>query len=315
MLEDLERKLVAVAGDVVADRPHLDVVQMAGPGIDPAAGRGTIRLGVAAVLPEAGFDRDVVEVAGPADAPVSRRVLPLRFTAAASFAVRPTGTTPAERTAARTLLLGDVSAIGHALAASTFIDGRGFAVDGDPGFTVKAFNLAGGDLDPETTGSDPAVLRAALRWDGRAVVWPTTPPQPESIVNAVDIELIPTPLALSALEPVVRQGDSTIVTIDGVAGRRTVDLDPPTAGPLSLAVSVRSDLPPADRGRIDGGAAGSDQGVRIVAVADSGTTITYQAPTAPLGNTRVEFVVVHLATPDGHTGVFLDAIPIRLVSA
>jgi hypothetical protein len=55
--------------------------------------------------------------------------------------------------------------------------------------------------------------------------------------------------------------------------------------------------------------------VRIVPLDDAGTVVTYRAPTASLGNTRVEFVAVHLATPDGDTGIFLDALPIRLVPA
>jgi hypothetical protein len=315
VLDGLERKLVAVVGDAVASRAHLDAVQLAGPGDEPTAGRGVVRIAVETVTADAGFDRDVIAIGGSPDAPVSRRVLPVRFTAAAHFALRPADSTPGQRTAARTLLLGDVSLVAHALAETTFQSGQSFATaGGDPGFEVKEFALAAGALDPDAVaGDDPAVLRATLRWNGRASVWPTTPPQPEGLVSKVDVELVPVPLSLSALAPVVRQGASTIVTIDGVAGRRTTAIEPPADTPVAVAVSVTSDLPPADRGHVEGGAAGVDASVRIVPVADVGTTVKYVAPTGSLGTTRVEFVAVHLATLDGDTGVFLDAIPIRLV--
>jgi hypothetical protein len=316
VLDELERKLVAVVGDAVEDRAHLDAVQLAGAGDDADAGRGVVRIGVDDVVPDPGFDRDVIAIGGTSSAPVSRRVLPVRFTAGARFAVRPAGATPAERTAARTLLLGDVSAVAHALAAARFRDGSAFATSGDAGFEVKQFGLGLGELDPEPDdGDDPVLLRARLHWEGRATVWPVTPPEPEGVMHHLDIEMVSVPLALSALDPVVRQGATTIVTIDGVSGRRTTDLDPPADVPLSLAVSVTSDLPPAERGRIDGGTAGLDQGVRILPLDELGTTVTYRAPIASLGATRVEFVAVHLATPDGDTGVFLDAVPIRLVPA
>jgi hypothetical protein len=181
---------------------------------------------------------------------------------------------------------------------------------------VQCFELAGGDLEPDPVeGDDPALLQATLRWDGRAAVWPVAPPQPEGVMRDIDIEMVPVPLALSARDPIVRQGAATTVTIGGVAGRRTSGLDPFTDEPVALAISVTSDLPPADRGRIDTGTAGLDQGVRIVPLGGPDTTVTYRAPTASLGTTRVEFVAVHLATPDGDTGVFLDALPIRLVPA
>jgi hypothetical protein len=316
VLDGLERKLVAVVGDAMAGRSHLDVVQLAGPGDEPAAGRVAVRVGVESVSPETGFDRDVIALSGPKEAPLSRRVLPVRFTAAARFAARPEGTAATQRAAARTLLLGDVSAVAHALAAAPFLAGAAFDSAGDPGFEVTAFSLAGGDLDPvPTEGTVEGLLAATVRWDGRARVWPISPPEPEGVVRGVDVELVPVPLALSTRDPVVRQGGSTIVTIDGVAGRRITGLDPPTDEPIAIAVSVTSDLPPADRGRIDGGAAGTPEGVRVVPVTGLGTTVTYSAPTASLGATSVEFVAVHLATREGERGAFLDALPIRLVPA
>lgn len=319
MLDGLERKLVAVTADAVAGRDQLGVVQLAGPGDEPVAGRSVVRLGVASVEPEAGFERDVVAVSGPPQAPVSRRVLRLRFVAVAHFAARPAGGAAAQRAAARTALVGDVSAVAHALADPPFLAGAGFEPEGDGGFAVHGFYLVGGDLDPVPPGGgpvvDPALLTATLRWEGRASVWPVTPPGPEGVVRAVDVELVPVPLRLAARDPVVRQGGSTTVTIAGVAGRRITALAPATDEPLALAVTVTSDLPPADRGRIGGGAPGAAEGVRIVPVAGDGgaVTVTYSAPTVALGATSVEFVAVHLATPEGDAGVFLDALPIRLV--
>jgi hypothetical protein len=314
MLDGLERTLVAAVADAVTGRDHLDVVQLAGAGDDPQAGRSVARLGLGGIGAEHGFVRDAIDIGGPATAPVSRRVLPVTFVATARFATRPTGSGAPERTAARTLLLGDVSAVGHALADGAFESGAAFTVDGDPGFAVRSFLFGGGDVDPELAeGDDPALLRATLRWDGRATVWPTSPPEPEGVVAAVDVLLSATPLALAAVDAVVAQGGSTDVTIRGVAGRRLTDVDPPSREPVSLAVSVTSDLPPADRGRIDGGTAGAEPGVRIVALADPVTTVTYRAPTASLGTVGVELVAVHYATRDGGRGVFIDALPIRLV--
>lgn len=314
MLDGLERKLVAVVADAVMDRDRLDVVQLAGPGDDPVGGRTVAGLGVEAVAPETGFDRDVIEISGSEAAPVSRRVLPVRFTATARFATRPVGPTTGERTAARLQLLGDVSAVAHALDDTRFIAGAAFAVTGDPGFAVRAFRLSAGEFDPDpVAGDDPALLRAVLRWEGRAAIWPTAPPAAEEVVRAVDVELTAVPIALSAREPVVRQGGSTVVTIAGVAGRRTTGGDPPASEPIAVAVSVTSDLPPADRGHVEGGTAGTEPGVRVVPVAASGTAVTYTAPSATLGAVRVEFVSVHLATTEGARGVFIDALPIRLV--
>ena len=316
MLDGLETKLVAAVADAVTGRANLDVVQSAGPGDDPTAGRTVARIGVDSVAPERGFDRDVIEVTGPSTAPVSRRVLPVQFVAAAHFAARPTDGGAPARTAARTQLVGDVSAVAHAVAGPTFVAGSAFDVEGDPGFTVRSFALADGDLDPDpVVGDDPALLRAVLHWDGRAIVWPTSPPGPEGVMLGVDVALNATPLVLSAAVPVVTRGGDTVVSIGGIGGRRLTDVDPPTREPLALAISVTSDLPPADRGRIDGGAAGTEPGVRIVPIDDAVTTVTYRAPTASLGTVGVELVAVHYATREGGRGVFIDALPIRLVEA
>lgn len=316
MLDGLERKLVAEVADAVTGRTHLDVVQAAGAGDAPAAGRTMARLGIEQLTPERGFDRDVIELGGPAAAPVSRRVLPVQFVAAARFSARPTAAGAAERAAARTLLLGDVSAVGHALAAGAFGSGAAFDVAGDPGFAVRSFLFSTGDLDPDqAAGDDPALLRAELRWEGRAIVWPITPPGPEGVVSAVDVVLNAVPAALSALDPVVRRGGTTTVMIGGIAGQRLTTVDPAERAALTLAVSVTSDLPPADRGRVDGGTAGTEAGVRVVAVGDQATTVTYRAPTVALGAVGAELVTVHYATPEGARGVFVDALPIRLVES
>lgn len=316
MLDELERKLVSVVAAEVVDRAHLDVVQTAGPGDEPTAGRTVARFAVESCSPETGFERDVIELSGPTSAPVSRRVLPLRFTATARLAARPSGATAAARTAARGRLLGDASAICHALAAPSYHAGAEFTVAGDPGFAVREFRLAECSLTPDPApGAEPGLLGATLNWQGRAIIWPVKPPEPEGVTAAIDIELNATPLVLSARDPVVRQGGSTVVTIEGIRGRRGTAVDPPADEPLALAVSVTSDLPPAERGQLTGGTAGTEAGVRIVPLDGPLTTVTYVAPTAALGAVRVEFVAVHYATRELGRGVLIDALPIRLVSS
>ena len=39
---------------------------------------------------------------------------------------------------------------------------------------------------------------------------------------------------------------------------------------------------------------------------------TYQAPAAPIARGRTEYVAIHLATPDGHRGIFIGSIAMRL---
>jgi hypothetical protein len=159
------------------------------------------------------------------------------------------------------------------------------------------------------------LLWATLRWRGRAIIWPTEPPQPEGVTLAVDIELAATPLTLVPRDPVVRQGGSTVVSISGVAGRRVTAVEPAADEPVAVAISVTSDLPPADRGRVTGGTPGTDPGVQIVPLRDQVSTVTYTAPSAPLGDVRVEFLTVHYATRGGGRGVLIDTLPIRLVQS
>ena len=76
------------------------------------------------------------------------------------------------------------------------------------------------------------------------------------------------------------------------------------------------DVPPAERGSIPAGAAGNETGLRILEVAGPELLIPYQAPAGdpgPVG--RVEYVAVHLATPDGGKGIYLGSAAIRLASA
>ena len=142
-----------------------------------------------------------------------------------------------------------MSAVAHALAGPTFAGGSAFAVEGDPGFAVRSFALADGDLDPDpVAGDDPALLRAVLHWDGRAIVWPTSPPGPEGVMLGVDVALNATPLVLSAAAPVVTRGGDTVVSIGGIGGRRLTDVDPPTREPLALG-DLGHERPPARRPR------------------------------------------------------------------
>ena len=73
-----------------------------------------------------------------------------------------------------------------------------------------------------------------------------------------------------------------------------------------------SDAPPARRGAISGGVAGTETGFRVIDVTLPETSIGYQAPASGIDRTRLEYVAIHLATPDGQRGVFLGSAAVRL---
>jgi hypothetical protein len=111
---------------------------------------------------------------------------------------------------------------------------------------------------------------------------------------------------------VVRAGETAVLKVRSLPTTRLITLEPRTDEPLRLAVTVLSDFPAAQRGTISGGTAGAETGFRIIDVAQPETTITYQAPGSGIDRTRIEYVAIHLATPDAHRGVFLGSTAIRL---
>jgi hypothetical protein len=311
MLSELERKLTALVGDATTARAHLSVVSIAD-ATAPDAGRGVCRVAVSALTTESGFERDALLLERGNGSATSRRVLPLGVRARLAFAVRPSADTAPQRAAARTLLLDDLSIVAHALAASDVRDGRAFrtAVP-DPGFAVTAFALADGSLPGEAEG----LFVAELGYLGSASVWPPAPPTEEGLVRTIDAIVNVLPLAIAADAAVVPTGGSTTLRIRGVGGLRLLDIDPETRAPLALAVTVVSDLPPAERGAITSGEAGVELGVRIVPVSDPVTVVAYRAPVGELGATRAEAVAVHLATPEGARGLFLGAAAVLLTQS
>jgi hypothetical protein len=130
-------------------------------------------------------------------------------------------------------------------------------------------------------------------------------------MSAVDSVLEILPIALHVDDPVVVAGATTTIRIRGVPGSRLLDVETRARGPLALALSVVSDLPPAQRGTIESGSAAAETGLRIVTAAGPEVAAVYRAPN-DLGAVRFEAVSVHLATATSARGLFLGSAPILL---
>ena len=308
MLQELERKLTALVGDALATRPQVEVTQAVGEPPAPADGRGAVAVGLAALSSAPVFAPDVVVVDPPAPAgAASRRVMPVGFEASLALARRSADSQAASLTQARTLLLEDVSVVAHALAADEITAGTAFATPtADRGYAVLAFGLATGSFDAALEGQ---TLRGSLRYAGHAVIWPPGITAPEGTIEAVDPLLEALPLAIAADDRVVPGGGSTTVRIRSITGGR-LSADGSRTAP-QLALSVVSDLPPADRGAIASGTAGPETGLRLVQAAAE-TAVAYQAPVGDLGATRSELVAIHLARADGTRGMLLGSVAIML---
>ena len=131
-------------------------------------------------------------------------------------------------------------------------------------------------------------------------------------ILAIDTVSVALPVSIVASNPVLRAGQTAIVTTRSLPLSRLVTPTPATRAPLQLAVTVLSDVPPAQRGTITGGSAGQETGFRIIEVTPPQTAISYHAPAAAIARARVEYVAVHLATPEGHRGEFIGSIAMRL---
>ncbi|MES2443248.1 MAG: hypothetical protein V4574_10495 [Pseudomonadota bacterium] len=325
MLGTLEAKLAAVVSDGVASRAHLAVG--IAPSDPPAAGKGSVALALSSFVPETGFVPHMTSMTGPAAAPQSRRVLPLRFEAAIDFRLRPAQNGAPARAEARALLLEDMSAVAWLLADPEMANGIGFAVEGpDQGFRVLGFALASAAA-PADLVDGCCTGRLVMRGDAR--VWPVGPAHPEDVIRTIDRVLAPLPLAFHVADAGVRPGASTSVTAALGPLKRLPQACNGVRGPIRLAVSVLADVPLAARGTIAAGVDGNEAGVRIVAAAaetvtENGaatgtappTVIPYQAPAGNPGPAgRLEYVAFHLATPDGGKGLYLGSAPIQLVPA
>jgi hypothetical protein len=308
VLDGLERKLTAIVADAVATRTQLSVEQAAAEPVAPQAGRGILRVALAGVEPEVGFARGDLEVERVGGAERARRILPLSFRARIGFARQPTAATPDAARVAHDLLLEDLARVAFALAEEPIRSGRAFATaGGDPGFAVLGFALRDGGV-----ADAPGDLSGQLEYTGRAALWPPEVALGGDVVVGVDVVTAPLPPRFEVGALVVARGGSTSVRVLGVAGRRVVDLDPPTFTPLRLALTVLSDLPPATRGAVTSGVAGARTGLRIVPAGDAAAGVTYAAPAGELGTVDTEYVAVHLATPENDAGTFLGSVAIGL---
>ena len=309
MLRDLEQRFEALVAEGLASRVHLTVTRPPAP--TPSPGRGVAVTSLSEVSPEAFFEPGQVALTTGPGAPRSRRVLPLRFSARVEVLVRARGQGAGPLAAARELLLDDLSQAAHALGDAGVRTGSAFETGGaDPGYRVLSFQLENGTIRPD---APDRTVSGALEYRGTGEIWPPAVTREEGEIRAVDALVAPLPLEIAADDAVVPAGGSTRVRVRPPAGSRLADLAAGTRSPLRLAVAVLSDLPVGSRGTIPGGEAGADPGFRVLNAAFPETAIPYQAPAGDLGATRLEYVAVHLARPDGRTGVFLGSAAVRLV--
>ena len=314
MLGAIERKLAAILGDGLAARTHLSVVE--GPAgsaspADPAPGRGLLVVGLAAFDSVTRFGPDV-DIPDAGKLRPRRRGLPLDFRAQLDFLQTPPDATDLARADARALQLDDLSLAAHLLAGPDVQSGQAFEAAGDAGYRVVRLAVERASLTQLPTR---AALTASLECRGEAVIWPPGAVGAGRLIAAVDRVLEPLPVRIDVSDRLVRAGGSTTLTVRSVGGRRLVD---PTSGqtaPLALAVTVASDLPLGQRGTIQSGDPGAETGVQIVAADAGGTPITYRAPAGALGSVRTEYVAIHLATPEGRTGVLLGSAAVNLAPA
>jgi hypothetical protein len=307
VLDALESRIAAVIGEALADRAHLTVVPALTPVPGLAPGEGAIRVAVAGVAPRPGFARDASRLAhGPP--PTGRRVLPLEVAVRVSFQLRPP---PGDVAAGRALLLADYSALGHALGDPQVQNGAAFRPAApDPGFFVLSFSLDSGEI---ATEADADMLTAHWHYRAGVQLWPVGAAEEEGLIDAVDVLVAALPLRLTAVRQHLRTSEQTEVRISGVKPDRLVEADTHIRAPTILAVRVMSDLPPDQRGQVLGGDDGAETGLRLISTVNGAAVFTYAAPAGDLRTVTAETVAVHVATPEGHRGVFLGGVTVGLL--
>ncbi len=311
MLGTLEARLAAVVSDGVSSRAHLTVG--IAPLGQPGVGKGDVIVALSSFVPETGFVPHTSHALGAPAAPQSRRILPLRFDMLIQFRMRPASASETARADARTLLLEDMSAVAYLLAEPSLQNGTGLAAaDPDPGFRVLSFALASATAPADVTDGCYA---GQLVMRGDAQVWPAGVATDEGVIETIDRVIEPLPIAFRTAHATVRPGMSTTMTAVLGSLWRLVDAANGQRGPADLALAVLADVPLPLRGTIGMGTAGAETGVRIVPASPE-VAIAYTAPAGNPGPAgRLEYVAVHLATPDGRKGVYLGAVPIQLVPA
>ena len=304
MLGALEQRLLELVAEALAGRDHL-VVGIAGIPASPAAGEGTVRVGLVGLAPVAGFEPRMRPA--PPGNDETRRVRPLRLSIEATIEVarRPAGA-DADGSAARRLVLDDLARVGHALDAPAIRDGSAFAAGGpDPGYAVGEMWF---DSSTVPEPGEDGVIRARWVVRGLADVWPPGAAEDAGAIALVSVLTEALPVAIGLDDAVVALGGSTRLHVRGLSQSRSAAGAP--AG-VRLSVRVASRLLAAERGMITSGTAGPD-GTRLVPVEAGSTTLEYRAPASLPPGAPVEHVAVSLAREDGLPTVLLGTIAIGL---
>ena len=166
MLGELERKLTALVGDLLAQRTDVKVLTAADPST-PGTGEGTVHVALSDLSACAVFEHGQFAAAGTGNSPARRRIQPLQFAARLEFNRNPQGSSPAARSTARGRLLDDLSLVSHGLGTLALRTGAVFATDNpDPGFRVVAFELESGVTAVTPAGSAANPLAAAAYLPG-----------------------------------------------------------------------------------------------------------------------------------------------------
>ncbi len=302
MLAAIEIRLAALVSDGLAARTHTRVIRTPAP--VPAAGKGTVLVSLAGVQEDSSFQPDLFSIGQGDDkkAPV-RRVVGVQLNAQIDVVVTPPTADEAGADAAHDLALDDAATVIYALHQDDVLSGKAFVpADPDPGFNVLSFAFDKMTMDGASA--------AHLFFSGRADVWPAGSSSDGGKIVSIDSLIAPLPLRIELEQHALLPGGKTTIRVPSFAPSRLAPDGHRT--PASLAVSVMSDVPIAQRGSIPDGSAGPETGLRIVPVSSPATVFSYQAPAANAGPPRWEYIQIHLATADLRRGALLGSAAVRI---
>ncbi len=305
MLAAIEIRLAALVSDGLTARTHTRVIRTPAPA--PAAGKGTVLVSVAGAQEDPSFQPDLLSIGQGDDkkAPV-RRVVGVQLNAQIDLVVTPPTADEAGADAAHDLVMDDAATVIYALHQDEVMSGKAFVpADPDPGFDVHCFNFEKMTMDGASA--------AHLFFSGRADVWPAGSSQDGGKIVSIDSLIAPLPLRIEMDQPALLPGGTTAVRVPSFAPTRLASDGHRT--PASLAVSVTSDVPIAQRGSIPDGSPGPETGLRIVPVSSPATVFSYRAPAANAGPARWEYIQVHLATADLRRGPLLGSAAVRIAGS
>ena len=301
MLAAIENRLAALIGNGLASRTHTHVVRTAGPNPDPGKGRVLVTLSGVDEDPSFPVDLFSLGQGTPLKAPV-QRVVKVRLHAQVDVTVTPVTAADSDAQAARDLALDDCATIIYVLHQEDVYSGKAFVTaDADPGYTVHSF------VFEKVTMNGAAA--ASVLFSGTSDIWPAGSTADGGMIAALDRILVPLPIKIAVDQAALVAGGATPVRVPSFAPTR---LAAGARTPASLAVSVMSDAPPAQRGTVPEGTAGPETGLRILPVASPATVFSYHAPAANPGPARWEYIQVHLATADLQRGTLLGTAAVRI---